>query len=59
MDAMTLDISTIATDHYLPEKRKRRRTNTVDGYESSIGLYVMPEWGEMTISQIGRDDVQD
>lgn len=59
MDAMKLTVEQITTDHYLPEKRKRRRTNTVDGYESSIGLYVIPQWGDMAISQIGRDDVQD
>lgn len=54
-----LTIAQIATDHYLPEMRKRRRTDTVDGYESSISLYVIPEWGEMTIEQIGRDSVQE
>ena len=59
MDAMKLTIAEIATGHYMPEKRKRRRTNTVDGYESSINLYVIPQWGEMAISQIARDDVQD
>lgn len=47
MDAMNLDIKTIAKDHYLPDRRKRRRTNTVDGYESSIDLYVIPAFGAM------------
>lgn len=59
MDAMNLSITAISKDHYLPDKRKRRRTNTVDGYESSIALYVIPEWGAMAITDITRDGVQD
>lgn len=59
MDANEITIGQITTGHYLPEMRKRRRTNTVDGYESSIGLYVIPKWGEMTIDRIHRDDVQE
>lgn len=59
MDANEITISQIADGHYMPEMRKRRRTNTVDGYESSIGLYVKPKWGGMTIDRIHRDDVQE
>lgn len=54
----TMTIGEIAIDHYLPAKRQRRRTNTVDGYESSIRLYVVPRWGEFRISDIDPDDVQ-
>lgn len=38
----TTTIAEIAIEYYLPAKRQRRRTNTVDGYESSIRLYVVP-----------------
>ena len=40
-----MNIATITNDHYLPEKTKRRRANTVAGYESSLNLYVLPQWG--------------
>lgn len=58
MDAMSMTIKPIALDWYLPAKRERRRTNTVDGYESSIRLYVLERWGSMTIPEIEPDDVQ-
>lgn len=45
MSPEKMTIAEIALDHYLPAKRQRRRTNTVDGYESSIRLYVVPRWG--------------
>lgn len=44
-----MNLATIAHDHYLPEKTKRRRANTVAGYESSIELHVIPKWGDMEI----------
>lgn len=47
-----MTIAEIAFEHYLPAKRQRRRTNTVDGYESSIRLYVVPRWGDMAIADI-------
>lgn len=56
MEAMT--IRKIAVDHYLPEKARRRRANTVAGYESSLNLYVLPRWGDMAIGDITRDAVQ-
>lgn len=59
MDATALTIRQITTGHYLSDKRKRRRTNTVDGYESSLSAHVLPRFGEMTIGEITRDDVQD
>lgn len=58
MDAMQLTIEEIAVGHYLPEKRARRRANTVDGYESSIHLHVLPVWGTMCIVEITKDAVQ-
>lgn len=59
MELSDLSIGEIAIKHYLPEKRKRRRTNTVDGYESSIRLYVLPEWGGLSIGEITKDAVQE
>lgn len=44
---------------YMDEKSKRRRANTVEGYRSSIELYVLPQWGAMAIDEISRDAVQD
>ena len=44
---------------YLAEKSRRRRANTVDGYRSSIHLYVLPQWGSMAIGEITRSAVQD
>lgn len=54
-----MNIVTIARDHYLPEKTKRRRANTVAGYESSIELHVIPKWGALEIQEIDRDELQD
>lgn len=59
MDPMTLTIGQIALDWYLPEKRRRRRAHTVDGYESSIRLHVLPEWDGLRICEMTRDAVQD
>lgn len=59
MNPMSLTIEQIANDYYLPEKRATRRANTVEGYESSINLHVLPRWGRLTISEVLRDDIQD
>lgn len=59
MDSLAITIGEIALGHYLPEKRKRKRTNTVDGYESSIRLHVLPRWAGATIPDITKSDVQD
>lgn len=56
MNEMT--ISEIVESHYLPEKRSRRRATTVEGYESSLNLYVLPEFGELTIAEVQRDHIQ-
>lgn len=47
--AMKLTIGEIVEHHYLPEKRARRRANTVYGYESSLNLHVLPRWGDVRI----------
>lgn len=56
--AMRTPISQLALDHYLPEKAKRRKPDTVYGYTSSIKLHVNPKWGQMTIGEITHDAVQ-
>lgn len=59
MDYESLTITQITDEHYLPEKRRRRRTNTVDGYESSLRLWVLPAFGAVTIAEVTRDAVQE
>lgn len=46
-----MNISELSTA-YINEKELRRRVSTVSGYKSSIRLYVLPEFGELTIEQI-------
>ncbi len=58
-EAMAMTVGRIALEHYLPEKRRRRRANTVDGYESSIRCHVLPRWGEKSLGEVTRDDVQE
>lgn len=48
------DISSL----YLEEKELRRRASTVDGYRSSISLYVLPEFGDMEIESIEPEQIQ-
>lgn len=43
---------------YLQEKKSRRRVSTVNGYKSSIRLYVLPEFGSLTIEQITPEHIQ-
>ncbi len=57
--AMAMAVGEIALAYYLPEKRRRKRAHTVDGYESSIRLHVLPAWGGLRICEITRDAVQD
>lgn len=57
-EAMGMTLEEIVEGHYLPDKRARRRTNTVEGYESSLRLHVLPRFGGLTVSQVERDEVQ-
>lgn len=59
MDAMTLTLAEIAEAHYLPEKRRRRRANTVEGYESALRCHVLPRFGRLAVSEIAHDDIQE
>lgn len=52
-----MNITKIATE-YLEEKEQRRRTSTVDGYRSSITLYVLPEFGERDVDSIEPEQIQ-
>lgn len=53
-----MNLYEITREHYLPEKRQRRRANTVYGYESSLESHVLPRFGNMTIPEITRNAVQ-
>lgn len=43
---------------YLEEKEQRRRASTVDGYRSSINLYILPEFGHCEIETIEPEAIQ-
>lgn len=43
---------------YLEEKEQRRRASTVDGYRSSINLYILPEFGDSEIETIEPEAIQ-
>lgn len=46
-----MDIATIYTEHYLPEKETWRAPSTVAGYDSSVRLHVLPHWGSLEIEE--------
>lgn len=52
-----MNIKEVATQ-YLAEKEQRRRASTVDGYRSSITLYVLPEFGEQEVDSIEPEQIQ-
>lgn len=54
-----LTISEIFYDHYIIDKKKRRAADTVYGYVNSTELHVLPRFGDMTIEEMCRNDVQD
>ena len=43
---------------YLAEKEQRRRASTVDGYRSSINLYILPTFGNQEIETIEPEAIQ-
>lgn len=47
-----------AADLYMSEKRRTRRANTVEGYESALRRHVLPRWGACELEEIGHDDIQ-
>lgn len=53
-----MNIEEIALAHYLPEKARRRRATTVEGYRSALRLHVLPRWGACEIADIDPDDLQ-
>lgn len=52
-----MNLSEIVAEHYLPAKRARLRASTLEGYASSLDLYVLPRWGACEIAQIAPADV--
>ena len=53
-----MNIAEIYEIHYLPEKSKKRRASTVNGYDSSVRKHVLPRWGACEIEDIDPDDLQ-
>lgn len=51
-------IDYIVINHFLPEKRQRRRTSTVDGYEGSYKKYIRPVFGDTKIKDMRTSDIQ-
>lgn len=47
-----------AAAEYMSEKRRTRRANTIEGYESALRCHVLPRWGECEIEDITPEDVQ-
>ena len=47
-----------AAAEYMEEKRRTRRANTVEGYESALRCHVLPRWGDVDIEDIECEDVQ-
>lgn len=52
-----MQLKTIA-ESYLEEKEQRRRATTVDGYRSSINLYILPRFGMRGIEHIEAEEIQ-
>ena len=48
-----------AAAEYMQEKRRTRRANTIEGYESALRCHVLPRWGEREIEEIAPEDVQE
>lgn len=57
-EVLTMPLSEIVNNFYMPEKVERRQPNTVYGYQSSFTLHVLPKFGHLTLEQIDRDEVQ-
>ena len=47
-----------AAAEYMEEKRRTRRANTVEGYESALRCHVLPRWGDVDVEDIECEDVQ-
>lgn len=55
--ALALPFKELA-DLYIEEKTARKKTNTVYGYLSSLRRNILTRWGDHTIPEIDRDDLQ-
>lgn len=54
-----MNLKHVAYAEYLPEKRKRRRANTVDGYLSALRCHVVPKFGHREIEEITHEEIQE
>lgn len=54
-----MNLKEIAYSHYLPAKRKRRRANTIEGYESALRCHVVPRFGGMELHEITHEAIQE
>lgn len=54
-----MKLKEIAYSHYLPEKRRRRRANTCEGYASALRLHVIPRFGHLELDRITHEDIQE
>ena len=54
-----MNLKEIAYAHYLPAKRKRRRANTIEGYESALRRHVVPAFGSLELGEITHEAVQE
>lgn len=54
-----MKLKEVTYEHYLPSKRKTRRGNTVQGYESAISRHVIPRFGEYEMADITYREVQE
>ncbi len=54
-----MKLKEIAYAHYLPAKRKRRRANTIEGYESALRCHVVPRFGDMELGEITHEMIQE
>ncbi len=57
---MEATLENIFWNAYIPAKQKRgRRTNTLDGYISSVKKHVLPAFGNRSLPEITRPAIQD
>ena len=54
-----MNLKEIAYAHYLPDKRKRRRANTCEGYASALRLHVVPRFGSIKLEEITHESIQE
>lgn len=53
-----MNIAEIYEQHYYPAQTKKCRANTMEGYDSSVRLHVLPRWGACEIEEIDPDELE-